>query len=128
METKNVWIVSVEWNQPPSEVTGDTGIVGVFADEAKAKIAAATERRNYDDNGTEVFNYSYEDGSYCGECGEACDRSDDGALLPCKRKHEDTPYQWCEQCGAELTETGSCNNDHDEWEIDIHVTEHTIQR
>jgi hypothetical protein len=46
---------------------------------------------------------------YCGTCGEEYD-VDAEHVCPCA---DDAP-QWCELCGAELTDLGTCLNDHDE--------------
>lgn len=45
--------------------------------------------------------------------------------MPCPCGN-DNPL-WCDGCGAELKEDGTCDNDHDEWDIDVHVTEHEVQ-
>lgn len=126
VHTAPLWIVSLEWNTPPSEVTGDTGIVGLYATEAGALAAAAAERANYDQQGQQVYQYSQIQGAYCSTCGEANPRDAAGRpqQQPCSVGDED---KWCDHCGAELTDSGSCNNDHDEWDIDVHVTSHQVQ-
>ncbi len=116
-----IWIVSLEWNDPPSEVTGDTGIVAVFDNKADADACAAAERAHMESEcELSVYNYSMREGRFCGWCGE-----DDAPDHNCERPDIDEPV-YCDHCGAELTETGSCDNDHDEWDIDVHVTEHQI--
>lgn len=113
-----VWIVSLEWNQPPSEVTGDTGICGVFTTKEAAEAAAAAERKEYDEDGDSVYQFSMRDDHYCGWCGEETCQCHD-------REYDDAEF--CTACGAELKDTGSCDNDHDEWDIDVHVTEHEVK-
>lgn len=95
-----VYIVSLEWNEPPSESTGDPGIVGVFFSRVAAEAAATEERRKLvTDEGLHVYGYCLH--------GDA-----DGELIPTG------------QCEAEDRE---CNTDHDEWDIDVHITAHTVQ-
>lgn len=93
-----VWVVIIEWNQPPSEVTGDPGLVGVYATQASAEAAKLAEQKRFDAEGQMVYQYTNHAGSHCGACGDPTD-------------------------GAELKDTGSCDNDHDEWDIDVHVRE-----
>lgn len=126
---KPVWIVSTEWNIAPSEVTGETGIIGVFATERAAQLAGAKERAEYDAGGQTVYNYSQDEYAYCAWCGEACKRDELGKPqeCPCEKANDPGAYDFCHHCGAELTDSKDCNNDHDEWDIDIHVTEHTVQ-
>ena len=53
--------------------------------------------------------------TYCGTCGESFD-----SLFGAKQAHicerANTEPAWCEECGAELTKSGRCDNDHDEEE------------
>lgn len=112
-----VYVVSLEWNQPSSEVTGDPGLVGVYATREAADRAAAGERKEHDENGEQVYGYTMGEGVYCPVCGEREPCYD----AACVASNEDGAF--CDQCGAEAKDTGSCDNDHDEWTIDVHVTE-----
>lgn len=91
-----VWIVSLEWNDPPSEVCGDTGIVGVYATEAAAQAAATVERRRIImEDGQRVYGF----------CGHG-----DGIMT----------VEACDESGE------ACDDDHDAWDLDVHVTQHTV--
>lgn len=114
----SVWIVSVEWNFPALEVTGAPGICGVYSTSEAAEIRAAAERKSYDEDGQQVHAFSMADGRYCGACGELTKE------CHCSGAAERTAF--CHQCGAETNANESCDNDHDEWDIDVHVTEHQI--
>ena len=114
-----VWIVALEWNQPPCEVTGDPGLVGAYWTQADAERVAAATRRQWDAAGEQVYEYSMREGRYCIACGVA----DTVADHHC----EDQGESFCDQCGAELSEVGTCDNDHDEWTIDVHVRELTVE-
>lgn len=114
----SVWVVSLEWNRAPSEVTGDTGIVGVYATEAAARFAQEATRCEFDNDGQCVYQYTMREGRYCSSCGEKPEHSDLGCT------HADPTF--CDQCGAELKATGDCDNDHDEWDIDVHCTEMVV--
>lgn len=118
-----VWIVSHEWNQPPSEVTGDTGIVGVFADEGPAIKAAHAERLELEKNGETVYQFSMLAGRHCLACGQQ--NMVDGTPHDCDESPETEDF--CDYCGAALKEDGTCDNDHDDWTIDVHCTEHEVQ-
>lgn len=118
-----VWIVSLEWNQPPSEVTGDTGIVGVFADEAKALACRAETQAELEKEGSDIYEYSMWQGRYCSTCGKDL-RGWTEPVHVCDPNGADA---FCDHCGAELTANGTCDNDHDTWDIDVHCTEHEVQ-
>lgn len=120
-----VWIVSLEWNQPPSEVTGDTGIVGVFATEGQAQKAAAAERLEREQDGSTVYEFSMLAGRHCVSCGEQ-NVQDDGTPHKCANP-DGSDNVFCDYCGAECHANGGCDNDHDNWDIDVHCTEHEIQ-
>jgi hypothetical protein len=117
-----VYIVSLEWNAPPAEVTGDPGLVGAYARKAQADRAAEVERQRLDKEGQQVYAYSMRAGRYCGACGE--DDRVPGAHALCSDTSEP---EFCDRCGAEYTEIGTCDNDHDEWTIDVHVSELEVQ-
>ncbi len=118
-----IWIVSLEWNRPPSEVTGDTGIVGVYATEALARASQRETQREFDEDGDQVYRYSMGGDLYCTGCGErATDK--EGKPHVCQSGFVD---EFCSDCGAELNDNDSCDNDHDDWDIDVHCTEHTIK-
>ena len=51
---------------------------------------------------------------YCPTCGEHEDTTGPDHVCPFA---DDDPF-WCEYCGAELMDTGSCDNDHREEEED----------
>lgn len=119
-----VYVVSLEWNFPPSEVTGDSGIVGVFATQALADAAAVKERREFEQNGDKVFGFTMAEGRYCGICGELRALNTDPDVQGCSCDEGEAVC--CDQCGADLNERGSCDVDHDEWDIDVHVTEHQV--
>lgn len=121
-----VWIVSLEWNTPPSEVTGDTGIVGVYAEEADAQLAGSAERARLHREGQNVYQYSQAAGAWCSGCGQETPRTPLGEPLACPNEADHDVADWCQYCGAECTDSGDCNNDHDEWDIDVHVTEHEV--
>ncbi len=123
----NVWIVSLEWNQPPSEVTGDTGIVDVFFNEDDAlKCQLATQWEH--DERQMVYEFSQVAGRHCVSCGEiAVDEK--GVEHTCKNEladHEDRE-EFCDYCGAECHANGGCDNDHDNWDIDVHCCEYDVQ-
>jgi hypothetical protein len=120
-----VWIVSLEWNQPKSEVTGDTGIVGVFVDEDTARVAQQAERAELAEAGEVVYQYSIGDGVYCAACGER--ELDARGFQHWCECDPDTEAEFCVQCGAELNDRLSCDNDHAEWDVDVHCTEHTVE-
>jgi len=119
-----VWVVSLEWNDPPSEVTGETGIVGVFATEAAARVAATAEKRERHDDGQTVWQFSMAPDSHCIACGEAMGPL---AVHVCKNAFPKDAEEFCDRCGAELGNHNSCDNDHDAWDIDVHVTAHEIK-
>lgn len=121
-----VWIVSLEWNQPPSEVTGDTGIVGVFANEATAQAAGHAERFQLDAEGTSVYQFSMCAGRYCSTCGQETEQLG-SCVHECTAPDEDDDA-FCDHCGAETNDRGSCDNNHDEWDVDVHVTEHEVSK
>jgi hypothetical protein len=121
----NVWIVSLEWNRPPSEVTGDTGIVGVFADEDSARVAQHAERAELDEAGEVVYQYSIGDGVFCVACGER--EIDERGIAHTCTALPDHPEEFCAQCGAELNDRLSCDNDHAEWDIDVHCTAYEVK-
>lgn len=114
----HVWVVIIEWNDPPSEVTGDPGLVGVYATEAGAKAAQLSEQQRFDSEGSNVDGFTMRDGRYCSVCGE-----DTGDPTHTHDHGPDAEAEFCDCCGAELTAVGSCDNDHDEWDVDIHVRE-----
>ena len=115
-----VWVVSYEWNTtPPSEWTGDTGIVGVFETKDLAERAAMEARTEQHDAGRTVYQFSMREGRVCSTCG------DEEPAHVCPNPDGDDAF--CDQCGAELKDTGSCDNDHDEWDLDVHVTEHEVR-
>jgi hypothetical protein len=124
-----VYIVSLEWNDPPSEVTGDTGIVGVFATKAAADAAAVAERQRWSaDERVDVYQYDNIEGAFCELCGEPAPRDEAGKPTSCQRQHgPDDAIEWCDYCGAELCDSGDCHNDHDDWYIDVHVTKHEVK-
>lgn len=107
-----VWIVSLEWNHPPSEVTGDTGIVDVFVGPGAEQAARQRQRQEQEsfDEHEQVYDYSMAPGRYCIACGELT------AVCHCLKSAE----AFCDHCGAELNRFNSCDNDHDEWSIDVH--------
>lgn len=120
----SVWIVSLEWNFPPSEVTGDTGIVKVFAGPDAARLARACqqqEQADLDADGRLVYQFSIKPNRYCIGCGEEAEQHAGGH--ECANPDAE---DFCDQCGAELKESGSCDNDHDEWEIDVHCHEFPV--
>lgn len=120
-----VYVVSLEWNHPPSEVTGDSGIEGVYATRALAEAAAATTRRQFEQDGSTVYRFSMAEGRYCAICGELrAVEADPYLQAGCSCDEGDEEF--CDQCGAELTDHKTCHNDHDEWDIDVHVTEHDV--
>lgn len=119
-----VWIVSLEWNFPPSEVTGDTGIVGVFLTETAARQSQRETQEEFDQQGSAVYGYSYESGRYCIACGEQGTKG--AADHACQNAFPADAEEFCDQCGAELGVNNTCDNDHDEWDIDVHCTEHTV--
>lgn len=49
---------------------------------------------------------------YCATCGDCIDGADH--VCPCA----DAEPQWCHDCGAELMDTGSCDNEHPYYEDD----------
>lgn len=125
----NVFIVSLEWNDPPSEVTGDTGIEGVFIDKASADARAHSERVTLErDDNRVVYNFTNRAGRYCAWCGteQAYDVASDSFSACTCGAGPDDQETYCDHCCAELTDTESCLNDHDEWEVDVHVTEHHV--
>jgi len=118
-----VWTVSLEYNdRAPSDVTGDTGILGVYLRQEDAEAAGLAERQQRHDDGQLVWQYSTVPGRYCGACGQ--EANEPGAHEHCDQEGADA---FCDMCGAENKETGSCDNDHDEWDIDVHVTEHEVR-
>lgn len=56
------------------------------------------------------------EGRYCASCGD-------------ETRHECTYVgeHFCDYCGAELNGHGTCDNDHDDWDVDVHVTEHEVK-
>lgn len=118
-----VFVVSQEWNKPPSEVCGDPPIVGVFATEASAIAARLKECQSLEDDGYDVSGYSFEPERFCAACGEES-TGEDGKPHECA--NPDGENKWCDCCGAELKATGDCDEDHDEWDIDVHVTVHPV--
>lgn len=116
----SVFVVTIEWERPSSEVTGDPGICGVFLTRSAADLDAYAERKSYDEAGETVANYSMVEGRYCGNCGEQIKYSPVTKVCQCSGAGEES---FCDCCGAELNDNGECDNDHDEWTIDIHVTE-----
>lgn len=121
-----VYIVSLEWNDPPSEVTGETGILGVYATREAAAAAALAERQTLEAEERTVYNFTYHEHRYCAGCGAENAATVDG-FTPCPEAEQHDEFHWCEYCGAELTERETCENDHDEWDIDVHVSEHEVQ-
>lgn len=117
-----VWIVSLEWNRPTSELTGDTGIEGVFAEEGPAQVFALKTRRTLEADGRNVYEFSMLAGRHCIGCGEL--NTVDGKPHVCTAPEKD---DFCDQCGAELTDNSTCDNDHEEWDVDVHCTEHEVQ-
>lgn len=119
-----VWIVSLEWNQPPSEVTGDTGICGVFTEEAAALACRAETQAEFENEGSDVYAYSMWQGRYCETCGKDL-RGWTEPVHVCAPSPK-TPY--CTTCGSERTgPDDTCDKDHDLWDIDVHCTEHEVQ-
>ena len=57
-----VWIVSLEWNFPPSEVTGETGIVSVHGSEESARKAQRAEQEQLHAEGRKVYQFSPAEG------------------------------------------------------------------
>lgn len=123
LEQRKVWIVSLEWNQPPSEVTGDTGIVGVFEHEGAARQATDAAKAEWEDAGYTVWQFTNREGRYCIGCGEP--HRTNGKEHTCTASPD--AENFCDYCGAELKENGGCDNDHDEWDIDVHCTEHEVK-
>jgi len=117
-----VWVVSLEWNQAPSDVTGDTGIVGVYATEAAADAARRAEQERLHAADEQVYGYSTGEDCYCPRCGV---RWGTGAHRErdCNPDGEET---YCSECGDELGAEG-CDREHDEWTIDVHCTEMIVQ-
>jgi hypothetical protein len=113
-----VWIVSLEWNHPPSEVTGDSGIVDVFDNEAAARTCQLATKREFETNGDDVYEFSYVAGRYCSGCG-----LDAPGEHTCEYPDSE---EFCDHCGAELNANDSCDNDHDAWDIDIHCREYDV--
>ena len=113
-----VWVVILEWNQPPSEVTGDPGLVGVYYDAKSARLARLEQQKAFDEQGQTVYEYTNAPGRYCCHCGEL-DAEHEDKLCPYAKDDEDGDF--CSYCGAELKDTGSCDNDHDAWDIDVHI-------
>lgn len=122
-ERRRVWVVMVEWNIAPSEVTGDPGLVGVYSTAAKAEAAAQAERVDYNEQGQTVHNFTNAPDSHCIGCGQRTEQPGTG-VHECSNPDAE---EFCGHCGAELKETGSCDNDHDEWDIDLHVREVEIE-
>jgi hypothetical protein len=122
-----VYVVSVEWNEPPSEVTGDPGIVCVCANEALANEARHAERLSLDSQGHSVYELSNTPGRYCAFCGEPNAVNADGTFAECKAPENFADAEWCDCCGAELNHVDECDNDHDEWDVDVHVTPHELR-
>lgn len=60
-----VWVVVLEWNQPPAEATGDPGLVGVYHSKESADRAADAERKRFDAQGQFVY-----PSGKCMVCGE----------------------------------------------------------
>lgn len=114
-----VWIVSLEWNHPPSEVTGDTGIVDVFVGSGAEQAARKRQRQEQEsfDEHEQVYEYSMAPGRYCIACGEL-----KAVCLGqgCPNIDPESAEEFCDHCGAELNRFNSCDNDHDEWSIDVH--------
>jgi hypothetical protein len=54
-----VWIVSLEWNFPPSEIVGDTGIVSVHTNEADAKAAQEAEQTEWASKDRKVYAFPH---------------------------------------------------------------------
>jgi hypothetical protein len=57
MALQIVWIVSLEWNFPPSEVTGDTGVVSVHQTKDGAIAARKAEQQRLHEEGQKVYNF-----------------------------------------------------------------------
>lgn len=119
-----VFVVSIEWNDPPSEVTGDTGVVAVRATQTSAEAVAMDERRKLEDEGRAVYDYSQVAGRYCAACG--FDTYECAADHECNEP-DDEAQNFCDHCGAETNSRESCDNDHDAWDVDVHVSEHEVQ-
>lgn len=116
-----VWIVSLEYNdRAPSEVTGETGILGVFVNEADARALQAAEQAELHEDYQIVYQYSHEPGRYCIACGE------EAAGHVCKNAFPEDAEEFCDLCGAEFGNNNTCDNDHDEWDIDVHCTEFEV--
>jgi hypothetical protein len=118
-----VWVVSLEWNQPPSEMVGDTGIEGVYAEEGPAQTFAHATRLKLEEDGHDVYEFSMLAGRHCIGCGDV--NMKDGKPHVCKAEPDNEDY--CDHCGAELTDNGTCDNNHDEWDVDVHCAEHEVQ-
>lgn len=121
-----VWVVSLEWNQPTSEQTGDPGVEGLFFDEQAARDFAHETRADLHTKGHAVINYSHEPGSYCALCGEEQRHATPKAPHRCTVPSE-ADDAFCDCCGAELTDNGSCDNDHDDWDVDVHVGRYEVK-
>lgn len=124
-DLSSVWIVSLEWNQPPSEVTGDTGVVDVFTNEAAARTCQLATQREHDEDGQTVYEFSMVAGRHCVNCGYQ-DVQDDGTKHVCVNADETSEGLFCAYCAAECHANGGCDNDHDDWDIDVHCREYSV--
>lgn len=119
-----VFSVSLEWNDPPSEICGDPPCVGVCATREGAETRRLVECKALDEDGYTVHDFSIVAGRTCGACGEH-EQDENGNPHTCANPKG--PVMWCDWCGTKLNRRGSCDEDHDEWDVDVHVTEHQLE-
>lgn len=98
---------------------------GTERPQAEARKCQRVTQDEHDER-QNVYEYSMVAGRHCGMCGEHAVQ-DDGTPHVCANGDKATDVGFCDHCGAELMDNDTCDNDHDEWAVDVHCTEHEVR-